>query len=166
MAVAVSLGLGTADSDTGFAFSGSDDTSAIALFAGARFQLDPVNSGGLYAGVEAEIFRATGHGGSLFDDFEEMDDVVTGIQGELHLGYSVDTMRFYGFIGRGSANIGGRWVYDDSPSSKIHGVGAEFDIGQKMAVRVEHAITKMHVDACSSYDVKRRDTSVGLVIEF
>ncbi len=159
-----SLGFGNTDVDTSYGFSSSPDTSTLALFGGARFSLSGTPGAGFFVGAEAEIFQVSGMDGG-FEAYENVDDKMQGAQAELHLGYAIDNMLFYGFVGRGNNDLDGEYI-EGRTSSKIHGIGAEFGINERLAVRVEHAISRMHVDACSSYDVDRRDFSVGLVFGF
>lgn len=160
-----SIGLGNLDVDTSYGFGSSGDSRALALFGGARFTLGGTPGAGFYVGAEAEIFRAAGFGGGTFEGYEGIDDKVQGMQAELHLGYAMDRMRFYGFVGRGRNDVNGLWI-EGSTGSDIYGIGAELGIRDNLALRVEHAISRMQVDACSSYEVDRRDFSVGLVFGF
>ena len=145
------------------------NTNAAALFAGYRKSFNSEGATGFYAGLELQLNKSNGFYKVPDDDgdreYENFGDTETNLQGELHLGYKFNKFRIYGFIGAGNIDIGGDWVRD-SNISNIKGIGVEYNVNKKLAVRAEAALSEIQIDACSDYDVDKKDISVGLLYKF
>lgn len=123
-------------------------TQDISVLGGVRFDLDGGSTEGIFAGAEMEVTSGNGYDANTS---ESVEDSQLTTRAELHLGYQLDGYAVYGFVGVRSNPMNREYEYGESNLS-IFGIGADIDINDNLAIRVEAEMTSMFIDACGTYD--------------
>jgi hypothetical protein len=140
---------------TGQAMGGS-------LLAGARYYIG-ADSAGFFIGGEVEF--VVGNGYDAVAGFENLKDTQRTIQGELHAGYQAGTTKYYIFAGQGANQMHRTYMYGQT-NFIVAGLGAEVDVTDHIAVRIEAELGRMNINACNNYQLSARRLSVGVICEF
>lgn len=142
-------------SDTGFA-----------VFAGVRYNFTQDTPGGFYAGLEAQLTRTKGIDDAV-GGYGDLENNMNYAQLEIHAGYEFQKFRVYGFMGKTnfSTKPTASWISPDDLST-VKGVGVEFDVTEKLAVRAELELSDIQIDYCTAVKVEKQDLSLGLVYKF
>lgn len=140
----------------------TNDTRALDIFGGARFDV----GSNVYVGVELQGTISDGY----IVEYNNNGSRTQTFQGEVHLGYTMDWGRVYGFAGFGNTDFSGLGNSDVTMDSSISlgGVGADITISDNLAVRIEVELSNMSVtdNCCGVYDVSTKELSLGAVYNF
>ena len=145
----------------GFGGSSSAQIQSIDVMGGVRMDV----GSGYFLGAEIQGSYGTGY--PAFDPEMLENNSIT--QAEVHFGYTAGSTKFFGFLGTGQTNIDRAPVISGASNPAIVGLGAEFSVSDRAAIRLEAEFSTMSIEdaCCGTYDpVKQQDISAGIVFSF
>ena len=156
----LSFGSGNFSSEHTSGTEVESSTQSFNAYGGARFDI----GSGFFAGVEIQGSNGSGYQGR----YPYLQDELFTYQGELHLGYTVNDIRIYGFLGLGETNFE-EFADELVPETMtLGGIGVEIPLHENISARVEHEMSRLSIEdtCCGSYDVEMNEFSLGLVYNF